>query len=291
MIIIKLFGGLGNQMFQYAAAGRLAYIHRTKLKLDISHFNSQALRKYSLNCFNIQEDFATPDEINKFKPWEMKLPKKIISNIKRLLLKSHRLVVEEKFYHFDSEILNLPNEVYLNGYWQSEKYFKDIEEIIRKKFTIKYPQTGKNKDLAEQINSCESVSLHVRRGDYISDVNVNQIHGICELDYYYSCIKQITQKIDKPIFFVFSDDPAWTRENFRTDYPMVIIEHNRPKNAYEDLRLMSQCKHNIIANSSFSWWAAWLNSNSGKIIFAPKKWFKSIEKNDCDLFPNDWIRV
>lgn len=291
VIIVKLFGGLGNQMFQYAAGRRLANLHNTDLKFDFQGLNYKIKRNYALSIFNINEKFATSREIGNLKFKRRNLLKKIVAKIFNIPPKHSLAHIKEKYFNFDPEILNQPNEVYLSGYWQSEKYFKDIEEIIRNEFTIKYPQTGKNKDFAKQINSCESVSIHIRRGDYISDAEVNQYHGICELDYYYSCIKQMTQKIDKPIFFVFSDEPAWTRENFRIDYPTVIIEHNSPENAYEDLRLMSQCKHNIIANSSFSWWGAWLNSNPYKIIFSPRIWFANTDRCDYDLVPKNWTKV
>ncbi len=291
MIIVKLFGGMGNQMFQYAAARRLAYVHRTELKLDISHFNSQNLRRYSLNCFNIRNDFATLGEINKFKPWEMKLTRRIFSKIKRCFSKPDHFFVKENFFYFNPEILNLQNEVYLSGYWQSEEYFKNIEEIIRREFTIKVPQNGKNRKLAKMITSSESVSLHIRRGDYATNLSVNKKHGICKLDYYQRCVQMITQKSDNPRFFLFSDDPEWVKTNFKIDYPLNIIDHNNADCAFEDLRLMSQCKHNIIANSTLSWWGAWLNSNPNKIVFAPKKWFKAGDLKDKDLIPSTWSRV
>lgn len=291
MIIAELTAGMGNQMFQYAAARRLAYVHRTELKLDVTHFNRQILRKYSLNYFNIQENFSTKEEINKYKPWQMKLSKRIISKIKRMVSNPHHLFVEEKFYHFDPKILNLPNDVYLSGFWQSDKYFKDIEDTVRKDLTIKIPQTGKNKELAETISSCQSVSIHIRRSDYLTDPAVYKKHGVCDLDYYFNCIKLINKEIKNPIFFIFSDDCKWVQDNFRTGFPTIVISHNNSENAFEDLRLMSQCKHNIIANSSFSWWAAWLNSNKNKIVFTPKIWFRNMKLNDKDLIPDGWYRI
>lgn len=288
MIIAELFGGLGNQMFQYATARRLAYVHRTKLKLDVSAFNSQTLRKYALNCFDIQEAFASQDEINKYKPWKMKLSKRIIAKIKKIASPQPYFFVKERFHQFDSEILNLPNNVYLSGYWQSEKYFEDIKTIILKDFQIKIPQTCKNKTLSKIIESCNSVSIHIRRSDYVTNPKVSKFMDVCGIDYYHFCIHQITRNLNKPNFFVFSDDPEWVKGKLKTKSPMVIIDCNGTENVFEDLRLISQCKHNIIANSSFSWWGAWINKNPNKIVIAPKIWSKNLKMNCKDVVPKDW---
>ena len=292
MIIVELFGGLGNQMFQYAAGRRLAHFRKTELKLNISEFESYNSRSYSLNIFNLQEEkFATLVEISRLLYGKRSLLKRAISKIQHMRPKLLSTYIKERYFSFDPAILNLPDGIYLDGYWQSEKYFKDIEEIIRREFTIKVPQTGNNKELSKIIQSCESVSIHIRRGDYISDSDVNKKHGECELSYYFNCIQMINGKIKKPTFFVFSDDCKWVHENFRLNYPMVIVDQNDSEHAYEDMRLMSQCKHNIIANSTFSWWAAWLNPNPDKMVFSPRKWFKTEELDDRDLIPETWLKI
>lgn len=271
MIIVKLTGGLGNQMFQYAFARRIAHNHKALLKLDILGFESYKLHKYSLGAFNIREDFASPEET------------------RTLMVQTH--IREKKKFHFDPEMLKLPDNVYLEGSWQSEKYFANINSVIRQEFRVKTPQTGKDKKLAEQIASCQSVNLHVRRGDYISDPQTNQVHGNCSLDYYFRCIEYLRQKVKNPHFFIFSDDPEWAGNNLKLSYPMTLVNHNKANKNYEDLRLMSQCKHHIIANSTFSWWGAWLNQNPRKIVLAPKRWFRNNDYNPKDLIPDKWIKV
>lgn len=291
MIIVRIMGGLGNQMFQYAAGRQLAAIHNTVLKLDISEFKNYTLHDYGLAVFNIKELFATPEEITFLKePESGSLTKKL----KKLLRRPSKLGmthIREKQYHFDPEISVMPDSIYLDGYWQSEKYFSGTADIIRNEFTLKLPQTGTNLELARQIESCESVSLHVRRGDYVTDEKTNLIHGTCDLDYYARCIKNLTQKVHRPSFFIFSDDPDWAEKNLRMAHPATFIGHNGPKKNFEDLRLMSQCRHHIIANSSFSWWGAWLGQHQDTIVYAPKRWFNSPSFNTEDLLPEAWTRI
>lgn len=280
MVIVKLIGGLGNQMFQYAIGRHLAYKNQTKLKLDISGFKTYRLRKYELGCFDTVEEFANNTEIKIF-------------NLKRrfnIFFKNKNILYTEKEKcKFNPEVLKCKENIYLKGSWQSEKYFKDIEAIIRGEFTVKTPQTGKNKEIARQISSYKSsVSLHIRRGDYVFSLHTNQFHGTCTLDYYYRCVKYLARKVTNPHFFIFSDDPKWARNNLKLSYPITFVDHNGPDKSYEDLRLMSQCKHHIIANSSFSWWGAWLAKN--KIILAPKKWF-NINLKTPDLLPDNWIKI
>jgi hypothetical protein len=288
MVIVKLIGGLGNQMFQYAAGRRLAHVLGVELKLDISAFNSYKLRKYCLGTFNIQESFATLDEIT-----ALTKPRFVERMRAKALRRPPRppktYIREKKNFHFDPDIMNLPDGVYLEGYWQSEKYFSEISDIIRKEFAVKVTQTGENKVLAEQITSSLSVSLHIRRGDYVSNPRTNLVHGICGMDYYLRCVEFIADKVKEPHFFVFSDDPQWVRKNLNLAYRMTVINHNGVEKDYEDLRLVSQCKHHIIANSTFSWWGAWLSHNSNKVILAPKVWANNDYYDVKDLIPEKCI--
>lgn len=291
MIITKLIGGLGNQMFQYAAGRRAAYVNNTALKLDISGYENQVgitPREYMLHIFNIKEDFATEKEINKLK--------KRINFIQKKLNKIHpvfanQTYIKDKGYNFDSDILNISDNSYLEGYWGSEKYFKDSEEIIRKDFTFKNKPDVVNKKMITRIKNCESVSIHIRRGDYVRDKKTHDFHGVCGLDYYRRALEYMTRKVKKPYFFVFSDDIKWAKQNLILKYSCVYVDHNIGKKDYEDMRLMSMCEHNIIANSSFSWWGAWLNNNPNKIVIAPKKWFANRAINTKDLIPNTWIQI
>lgn len=291
MIIVRIIGGLGNQMFQYAAGRRLAATHGTMLKLDLSDFKHYNLHDYGLSAFGIKEFIATPEEIQVLKEPESSSLKKKLNKFLRRPSKLGRTHILEKQYHFDPEILAMHDSVYLDGYWQSEKYFLDIADIIKNEFTVTSPQTDKNMELARQLTSCESVSLHVRRGDYVADAKTNTIHGTCDLDYYARCIERLAKKIHHPCFFIFSDDPEWAERNLKIPYPTTFITHNGPERNYEDLRLMSQCRHHIIANSSFSWWGAWLGQHRDTIVYTPKRWFNSPSFNTKDLIPETWARI
>lgn len=290
MILVRIIGGLGNQMFQYAAGRQLAATHHTVLKLDISDFQDYSLHDYGLSVFNIKELIATPEEIQLLKEPESGSFKKKIKKLLRCPSRVKTTHIREKQYHFDPEILTLPDSVYLDGYWQSEKYFFNIADIIRNEFTVKLPQADKNRQLAQQITSCESVSLHVRRGDYVTDAKTNTIHGTCDLDYYAQCIERLSQQVHHPCFFIFSDDPEWAEKNLKITHPATFVAHNGPGKNYEDLRLMSQCRHHIIANSSFSWWGAWLGQHPNTSVYAPKRWFNSPSFNTKDLLPEVWIQ-
>ncbi len=293
MIITRLIGGLGNQMFQYAVGRRLAHVLGTELKLDITEFDNykpRTFRTYSLGNFNIREKFASPEEVAALtRPTMLE---RMRAKLLRRPPRPPRTYIREKHFHFDPDILNLLDGVYLDGYWQSEKYFSDIAEIIRREFTVKVPQTGKNQELGEQINSRESVSLNVRRGDYVSNPRINKLFGCCGLDYYLRRVEFINSKVKNAHFFAFSDEPQWVADNLKLPCSMTIVDHNNTSMEYEDLRLISQCKHHIIANSSFSWWGAWLNPRKDKMVFAPKQWFgkeRQASRKMDDLLPANWI--
>jgi len=279
MIIVKLQGGLGNQMFQYALGRQLAQKNQTKLKLDLSDYQNNQFRQYLLGYFNVKENFASEEDLLKFKKSNFR---KIIEKIKPLHFKK---IIKQRSYQFDSTILTLPNNIYLDGYWQSEKYFKEIEPIIRQEFTLKEKFASFEQALFKKISITNSISLHLRRGDYITSQKINNIYSQLPLDYYYQAIKRIN--ITQPNFFVFSDDINWAKENLKLPSPVFFIDHGN-RACYQDLILMSQCKYNIIANSSFSWWAAWLNNYPKKIVIAPKKWFKDTTINIQNIIPVNW---
>jgi len=290
MIIVTLKGGLGNQLFQYAVGRHLAELHKSVLKLDISMFESYDLHTYSIWPFNIREVIASPGEVLALTNRRIGIVERTAARLFRrspALAKTH---IQEKYFHFDPEILNSPDGIYLDGYWQSEKYFIDIADILRQEFTVKTLPSGKNKEMIEQIDSCESICLHIRRGSYLMPAH-NPVHGICSLDYYFKGIESIAKVVKNPHYFVFSDEPQWARDNLKIPYPTTYVDHNEADKDYEELRLLSQCKHNIIANSTFSWWGAWLNQNSNKIVIAPKKWFKTNVYNTKDIIPEGWWQV
>ena len=294
MIIVRLIGGLGNQFFQYSLGRHLCEIHKTELKIDILGFESYKLHKYSLWPFNIQENFASPEEVAALGGQKGGIAERVVKEVLRkleLVKPPPTYIREKKLFHFDADILNLPDGVYLHGSWQNEKYFADIAEILHREFTVKTSPAGRDSELAEQMASSESVSISIRRADYVTDRHTNQILGTCDLDYYSRCVEHITQTVKNPHFFIFGDDPQWARDNLKLPYPTTFVDHNAADKNYEDLRLLSQCKHNIIANSSFSWWGAWLNQNPDKTVLAPKRWLKSDDYDPKDLVPDNWIKV
>ena len=292
MIIVKLIGGLGNQLFQYAAARRISYLHHIPLKLDISEFERYKLHNYSLMHFNIIEEIATQDEIEKFKPQHVfsKLAFKLLNRFNALNIFNQFYIMEHHF-HFDPNLLKINRDAYLDGYWQSEKYFLDIEPVIRKELSIKIPPDRENELLINKIANSDAVSLHIRRADYVANSHTNTIHGTCSPDYYHYAVDKVAEKVKSPHFFIFSDDPAWTLKNLKLKYPATFVTKNGPDKNYEDLRLMSLCRHNIIANSTFSWWGAWLNPNPYKTVIAPKKWFNTEKFDAKDVLPESWTKL
>jgi len=268
-------------MFQYTLGRNLALKNNTILKLDVSELEQDKLRNYELDVFNISGSISSRFlrvSISKFNH-------RIISKI----LSGYFLYIKEENCFFNKNILEKRGNIVLDGYWQSENYFKDIKNIIIKDFTIKFEPDKKNKSMLKKIRNLNSVCIHIRRGDYIDNEQTNKYHGCCSLKYYYNAIEMIIEKVKNPTFFVFSDDSQWTKENLKLEYPAVYDNINSPKKGYEDLRLMSNCKHFIIANSSFSWWGAWLSNNHNKIVCAPKRWFRT--KDEGDIVPKSWIRV
>lgn len=284
MIIVELKGGLGNQMFQYALGRHLAIKNKTSLVLDASGYKRDNLREYKLGVLNISARLANTLETKVFKR-----ANKYQKTLNKLGL-NYRYVVEKERY-FNKSLLKLRGNIYLNGYWQSEKYFKDIGDMIRQDLTLKPLLRGKNKTIAKRMDECDSIGLHVRRGDYVSDPKTSKILVTCQPKYYYRAVKYITKKVRKPVFFIFSDEIGWAKKNLKFSYPTIYIDNNGSDKDYEDLRLMTICKHNIISNSTFSWWAAWLNTNKDKIVIAPKNWFEDVSINTKDLIPKSWTRI
>ena len=268
VVIVRIVGGLGNQLFQYATARRLALLRQAQLRLDVTPFEHYKLHSYALQAFRIQETFATPEEIGKIRRTRLTALSRIALPWWHKLSPYYRRPVlkESIVTPFDPNMFRTRRRIYLDGYWQSERYFADIRDLLLDELTIKYEQDKQSREISRQIDSSQSVSIHVRRGDYVSNPGTLETHGICNLEYYEQCVRMIAERIGSPSFFVFSDDPDWVRDNLLYDYPMTFVTHNDASKNYEDLRLMSMCQHNIIANSSFSWWGAWLNRNPNKIV-------------------------
>lgn len=285
MKIIRFLGGLGNQMFQYAFYKALQK-RNSNVKADV-----QGFKDYNLHnglelerIFNINLNKASAFTSNLYyihnRTWAYRKLRTIL-NIKKYYKE------EPILFSFDPFFLEDPKPAYYWGYWQNEQYFKDIAEEIRVDFQFKNPLEKKNKDLLVQICQHNSISLHIRRGDYLKDPFLG---GLCGQDYYQHAINYIHLHVKSPKFFVFSDDILWCRENL-TLPNITFIYWNKGSSSYVDMQLMSACKHHIIANSSFSWWAAWLNSNSDKIVIAPKKWANDPNASVNMTFPVNWIII
>jgi hypothetical protein len=295
MIIVKLQGGLGNQMFQYATGRSLAELKQTELKLDDTFLQDKTpkkdftLRDYELDIFQLNTKIASRTEIDRFFNKPNGFVNKIVNRIKQQFIKYQ--VIKQRFFHFDETVLYCRKNTYLDGYWQSYRYFEPITGIIQKEFTMKSPMDNKNLTLARKIEATQSVAVHIRRGDYVKNEKTNQHHGVCSTKYYQEAIIKMVQKVDNPHFFFFSDDIEWVKDNLMVTYPSEYVNYNTGKKSYEDMRLMSLCKHNIIANSSFSWWGAWLNPHAEKMVIAPKKWFNDPNRNTSDLIPENWLRL
>lgn len=296
MIITRLMGGLGNQMFQYAAGRALAIRHKTDLKLDLSYLQGEqegsTPRKYMLNQMNISAEIALPTEIPS--P-ECYLKKTIYQAVRKSLNRLFNNEINFTFlYDFDNIINNAyfyaPSNTFLAGYWQSERYFRNITDVISNDFNPVNELSNVIKKAAELISNTSSISIHFRRGDYLNDQAMRAVHYVCLDEYYKKCINEVLKSISEPHFFVFSDDPIWLREQMNLTVPYTVISNDSNKSPVTDLWLMSLCKHNIIANSSFSWWGAWLNKNKGKRVFAPSKWFADPDRISQDLIPCEWER-
>lgn len=295
MIVVKLKGGLGNQLFEYAMARCLALKKNVPMKMDVvSGFRGDPYgRTYSLGHFNVIESFASPEEVARFtRPSSVGLLGRAIDKLKPYY--TRRRVVEQphRQYTYDPNILRTARDVYLDGYWQNEGYFADIVDLIRKEFTLRSEPDLVSQSVAQQIVETESVSLHVRRYDVGQGENRHKdaanFHGVCSPKYYYAAVEELARALAKPRCFVFSDDPDWARNNLHLPCRTTFVRHNGADKGREDLRLMSLCRHNVIANSSFSWWGAWLNSNPDKIVIAPRRWLKTTNLDTRRLIPSAW---
>ncbi len=297
MIITLLKGGLGNQMFQYAMARRLALKHGTDLALDLRSLLDPAPgdspRPFELGHFNIVAQPATLRDV-------VEMSGRYSGSIQRILVGVRRLVglarfrvncYTERCFQFSPEELTMSDATYLDGFWQSERYFMDVEPHIRQEFTLRHLPCEDSRKLADFIESVEAVSLHVRRGDYITNPSTANYHGTCSLEYYRQAVDMIAGYLANPYFFIFSDDQSWVQSELHLSHPHSFVANNGPAHAHDDLWLMSLCNHNIIANSSFSWWGAWLNQYDKKIVIAPRNWFRNPDIDTSDLIPANWIRI
>ncbi|MEI6042225.1 MAG: alpha-1,2-fucosyltransferase [bacterium] len=293
MITVKLKGGLGNQLFQYAYGRAVSLKLETPLILDVSGYDNQSEidteRELQINCFNLQASIS--NDVNDSN----------ISLFKRLYEKAKNAIKNTanpyNGYIFTPENLDIKDGSHVEGFWQSEKYFSNIETILRSDLTLKEKLGEKAKLFRDRIkqvadNGGVSASVHIRRCDYTTNKYAAAYHGALDMTYYQRAISTLQAKLcgKQLVLFVFSDDISWVKENLKTDVPFVCV--SRPEILdHEELILMGYCNHNIIANSSFSWWGAWLNPKKDKIVIAPKRWVKDSRANTNDVTPLGWIKI
>lgn len=290
MIVSQLYGGLGNQLFQYAMGRALAARRQTTLALDTSKFETYTLRSYRLQHFAITARPLTARERR-----ALHIPSERTGVVRRLISRVVRTpfmpVVRERSFRFDACVLQAPAHCYLEGYWQSPKYFASIESVIRREFRLCEPLTDSDAAMKSRMARQASVSVHVRRGDYISNRTTALYHGTCSPAYYLSAEDRLRRLLGELTLFVFSDDPAWCEANLRFKSRTFIVRQDGPDRDYVDLELMSSCQHHIIANSTFGWWGAWLCPNPAKIVITPKNWFQDSNISAEDLVPENWLRL
>jgi hypothetical protein len=294
MVVVRLIGGLGNQMFQYALGRRLAVDHGIPLKLDRTWFASQrhrgidTPRDYALDGWRVKAEPATTADLQQFNEPPTNRWLALLSGV---MPRRSGLIFREKAFSFQPLVLATRPPLLLIGYWQSEKYFASISDRLRDEFMPAYAACEHVVQARRELQPGSAVSLHIRRGDYVHNEATNRYHGVCSLDYYRAAAQYIAKQIQDPHFLVFSDEPQWAIDHLKLPWPTTVVQHEVKCQPHHDIWLMSQCSHHIIANSSFSWWGAWLNERPDKIVVAPKIWFQGISESTADLIPRTWVRL
>jgi hypothetical protein len=286
MITIKLIGGLGNQMFQYCYGRKISLLKKEKLALDTTFLNSRlkrknfTLRNYELDVFNIEAKVTTLSNLSIFINDYLFLIQMFKNKISFFLNKDS--VLDEHIHktNLEKKVLSNRTNTYISGLFDQEKHARSIDTIIRRDFSLKKPLNENNNMVLEKIKGTNSVSLHIRRGDL-----VHLGYTISESEYYLRAVNYVNDMIPEPFYYIFSDDPVWVKNNLRLGNASYIVSINFKEDSHLDMYLMSQCKHNIIANSTFSWWGAWLNENQNKIVIAPKAY----SDEHPGMMPKEWI--
>lgn len=287
MIIIKIFGGLGNEIFQYALYRKLQTLEKNTF-CDITALDQVKEKGFpTIDLFpNINIRSACDKDRNRLGD----VSRNLVDRVRRRVWRKKTHICENaKKKYFQKEIFEM-DRVYLDGYWQSELYFKDIRKQLLEELEFPKRKDKKNQEIASEMRERNSVSVHIRRGDYLQG-KVARVHGgICTEMYYEKAFSYFKEKYPDTHFYIFSNDPVWVKQKFH-DIGLTVVDWNQGKDSYWDMYLMSQCHHNIIANSSFSWWGAWLNQYKGKEVIAPKLWFNPEYIIEKDTVCRDWIRM
>jgi hypothetical protein len=296
MIISEILGGLGNQLFEYAAARRMTIEFNQELKLDLTFFDRYHIPDvFRLDKFNVTYEVATDEEIKKLKRFQKStLPYKVLRKVKRrpVYLNRHNHFDNMWFYANDwKKKLSMKDNFYVSGYFADPVFFYEIEDILLKEFTLKGELNEANKVVLKKIQETNSVSLHIRRGDYVN----NPVFANLPLSYYLDAAGRFLKEDPHTTFFVFSDDLKWAQENLKLEGNMEFVGINDASTDYMELMLMAACNNNIIANSTFSWWGAWLNKNPDKTVYAPALWFSDPERQkryaNREIYQKGWQRI
>ncbi|MDK3019900.1 alpha-1,2-fucosyltransferase [Pseudodonghicola flavimaris] len=280
MIYTRLHGRLGNQMFQWAAGRALAARLGVPLAIDprsALHRGEGVLTR----VFDLPLQTPPP-------PLPPAKHEGFLSYALWRGFGRHPRFRRERGLGYNPAFESFGDDSYLHGYWQCEGYFAAIAETIRRDFTFPAFSSGQNAEMAARIGESLAISLHVRRGDYLTFA----AHVLCDQAYYEAALAHVLDGLPgTPTVFVFSDDPDWARSNLPLPVEKVVVDFNGPESDFEDMRLMSLCRHNIIANSSFSWWGAWLNAHADKRVTGPTKWFGDPKLQNPDILPTGWTRI
>lgn len=291
VVVVRIYEGLGNQLFQYSAASALAFRSGARLKLDNrSYREKRVYRKYRLGLYRTRGEFINAYDWVRIRFTEnCRFPRlKVLVGGVLPFLQMHWL--RDREIGYDAAVTAPTLDAYLHGFWHSPKYFADYDAKIREELTLRSEPEGLNRELFEEIHRKNSVCVHIRRSDYIANPALTARHGVCSVAYYEAALDHVAREKRADAFFVFSDDPEWTQQNIRVPGRATFVTHNLDAE-YEDLRLMSACRHFIIANSTFSWWGAYLGSSKDKMVIAPERWYAEPSPHEADLIPETWIRM
>lgn len=299
MIVVNIKNGLGNQMFQYAFGKVLSWKYNCPVYFDLLRDGDTSPLVTDLDVFTIDDiPEASFEDVKQYRPFSVRqfrdnkqYFKYIYYKLKRML-QPDRLITEPfpSLYMDIFNNLNLKKNYYFLGFWQNPRFFEGYEDRIRHFFLPSNPAVLQTKIANEIINSKDNtVSLHFRRGDY----QTSGFLAPLEMEYYHQAIQLIKEKIDKPFFYIFTDEPEWVEQNFKSDIRYKLVSENRAEHSYIDILLMSKCKSHIMANSTFSWWGAWLDANPDKLVIAPKKWYayEDLNKYTHEITPESWMRI
>lgn len=283
-VVVRLLGGLGNQLFQYAMGRAIADARGAELVLDTRFVKRKGhVSGLAIELFNFRGLFMGDSEYAQYPEWRWKLSRALRKVIRPCFGFFH----ECGFIH-DKEVGQQASTVMLSGFWQSYKYFPSAA-VLRQDLSLTTPFNHLQQTYAEAMHACNSVAMHVRRGDYVSNSKALEKHGICSENYYQRAVEVIKERVESPVFYVFSDDPDWVKANISIENAVFVSDEGFDQEV--DLMLIASCKHQIIANSSFSWWGAYLNDNPTKIVIVPTPWFDDQSLSDEDMSPDNWIKL